>query len=544
VKRNKFYIAFLLYVLGIASCNSNDFEKAYNSINTDEITSYVKIIGGDDFMGRKPFTKGEYTTVAYIASVFEQIGLKPANKGSYFQEVPLVEVSNVADKLMKFSSGKNTLTLNYQSDFVAVSRQLVDSVELTKNQLVFVGYGIVAPEYQWNDYQGVDVKGKTVVVLVNDPGLVGEDKKFFKGKEMTYYGRWTYKYEEAARQGAAAVLLVHNTLGAGYPWSVVVNGAVGSDLYLVPNDKYASRCKVEAWITGEAARKLFQFAQLDTNLIHAAAKPAFKAVEMNCGLDFSLRSTFQYKTSKNVLAYIEGSERPDEVIVYSAHWDHLGIVAPVNGDSIINGAVDNGTSLAWMFSIAKAFMQLDQKPKRSILFFAPTGEETGLIGSSYYVENPCFALDKTVANINNDLMLPYGEMRDVMITGFGQSELDQWLEKAAKKQNRYLMPDPNPHTGMYFRSDHFSFAKAGIPSLFARGNCDHLTKGKAWMQQKELDWLANNYHKTTDQYETWWDLKGVEQDAKLLFEVGYELSNSPVFPQWSKSSEFNKGVRK
>ncbi len=533
----------LMLFLSQCETKQQSIEKALASINTEDLTRHVKILASDEFEGRRPFTKGESKTIKYLEKEFKNIGLEPANNGSYFQKVPLVEVTTTPTTDMIISSGKKELKLKYKSEFVAVSRRLTDKIDVANSELVFAGYGVVAPEYNWNDYKDIDVKGKTVVVLSNDPGLHSNDSSFFKGNIMTYYGRWTYKYEEAARRGATGLIIIHDDLGAGYPWNVVLNGALIPDLYLVPNDKYQSRCKIEAWITQTAAKKLFEFTGLDFNITKTAKTTDFKSVPMNAKLSLSLKSSQKYKETNNVLGYIKGSKRPEEVIVYSGHWDHLGIGQAIDGDSIYNGAVDNGTTLAWMLEIAEAYTKLDKKPERSILFFAPTAEETGLLGSAYYVANPIFAIDKTVANINNDLMLPYGKMKDVMVTGYGQSELEDYLAKAAKKQGRYILPDPNPHTGMFFRSDHFSFVKAGVPSLFARGNCEHFGKGKDWMQEKENEWIKKCYHKPADEYNESWDLTGVADDAKLLFMVGYKLSNEISFPKWKAGSEF-KHLRK
>ncbi len=536
---------FIITSISFINCNQSqtDSQQAEDAIDIQDLTRHVKIFGDDSLQGRRPFSIGEIKTVDYIKGEFMRLGLKPAFKGAYFQEVPMVQVSVVPDDKMIFKLPKGEFALEYKTEFVVASRRLSDKIRIENSELVFVGYGIVAPEYNWNDYKDIDVKGKTVVVLVNDPGLATGDSSLFKGKTMTYYGRWTYKYEEAARQGAEAVILIHETVGAGYPWNVVHNGAMIPNLYLVPKDKYESRCKMEAWITTNAAKKLFKQAGIDYSIINKAVKKDFKAMPLNTTVSVNISSTQEYKTSKNMMAYIEGSKRPDEVIIYSAHWDHLGIGEPVNGDSIYNGAVDNGTSLAWMLEIAEAFTKLKEKPERSVAFFAPTAEESGLIGSAFYVENPAFAINKTVADINNDLMLPYGRMKDVMVTGYGQSYLEDYVAEAAKFQNRYLMPDPNAHTGMYFRADHFSFAKKGIPSLFVRGNCDHVQNGKDWMHQKELDWINNNYHKPADEYREDWDLTGIQEDAKLLFMVGYKLANENSFPDWKEGSEF-KALRK
>ena len=543
--RNIFLLGIATVALFSFQCNSpeKDMDNALNSINAEDLTKHVKILASDEFEGRRPFTNGETKTIEYLKGVFEELGLKPGNNGSYFQEVPLVQVSATPNEKMTLSSGNEGIFLDFKTEFVAGSRRLVDEIKIEKSELIFAGYGIVAPEYNWNDYEGLDLKGKTVVVLANDPGLHSDDSTFFKGKTMTYYGRWTYKYEEAARQGAEGILIIHDDLGAGYPWSVVLNGALVPELYLVPEDKYESRCKMEGWVTQDAARKMFELAGIDFSVNETARNMEFKATPLNMSVSLDFKSKQEYKKTTNVLAYLEGSERPDEVIIYSGHWDHLGIGRVMNGDSIYNGAVDNGTTLAWMIEIAEAFTKLENQPKRSVMFFAPTAEESGLLGSGFYAENPVFELDKTVANINNDLMLPYGRMKDVMVTGVGQSELEEYVAEAAKKQNRYIQPDPNPHTGMFFRSDHFSFAKKGIPSLFVRGNCEHIEKGKEWMAQKEKEWLSNYYHKPTDQYEDDWDLTGVEDDAKLLFMVGYKLANESTFPQWKEGSEF-KHLRK
>lgn len=526
-----------IFLLSACQEPTAQLEKAKQSINEEDITEYVKTIGSDEFMGRRPFTEGEEIAVNYLKKEFEAIGLEPV-KGSYFQEVPMVEVSIKPDEEMRLKTAGEEYRLTNGSEFVAQSRRLQDELVLENSPLVFAGYGIVAPEYDWNDYENIDVKGKTVVVLVNDPGFAAEDSSFFKGRSMTYYGRWTYKYEEAARQGAEGLLIIHQTEPAGYPWNVVENGASVPDLYLVPEDDYQTRCKLEGWLTLDAAKEVFDKAGVDFSVIHEASKPDFEPIDLNTAISLNMKSRQSYKTSKNVMGYIKGSKRPDEVIIYSAHWDHFGIGKKIDGDSIYNGAVDNGTSLAWMLSIAKAFKSLDTPPERSVMFFAPTAEETGLLGSAYYVANPLFEIEKTVANINNDLMLPYGPTKDVMVTGYGQSELDDYVARAAKKQERYLLPDPNAHTGMYFRSDHFSFAKQGVPSLFVRGNCDHAEHGKAWMQEKEKEWLRDYYHKPADEYEDWWDLQGIVNDARLLFEVGYELANEKSFPQWSENSEF------
>ncbi|MFH0999688.1 MAG: M28 family metallopeptidase [Bacteroidota bacterium] len=535
------FLVILSLLSFFSSCNTkqSDLENALSTISTEDLVRQSKTLGSDEFMGRKPCTEGEIITIKYLESEFKRIGLEPAVNGSYFQEVKLMEILNTPDDKLKISGNGKAFDFNLISDFAAFSMRAQEDIVLEKSDLIFAGYGIVAPEYNWNDYEGIDVKGKTVIVLINDPGFETENIDFFKGNSMTYYGRWTYKYEEAARQGADACIIIHDTKPAGYGWGVVSNGNETPRLFLADENNYSDRCAVQGWLSQESSKKLFIEAGLSTAIWDEAKKPGFKAVPLNLSLSLKMKNSWRIDKSQNVLGVLKGSKRPDEVVIFSAHWDHFGVGRKIDGDSIYNGAVDNGTSMAWMLEIAEAFSALKVKPERSVLFFAPTAEESGLLGASHYVQNPVFDLKKTVANINNDMMLPYGRMKDVMITGFGQSELDDYVAEIAKNHDRYIMPDPNPHTGMYFRADHFAFAKAGVPALFARGNCDSREFGIEWAKQKEADWLANNYHKVTDQYEDWWDLSGVADDAKLLFEVGYKLSMEKTFPKWKKDSEFS-----
>lgn len=533
-------IALLSFTFGFFSCS--DYKRAEDTINAEEMTRIVKEFASDQFQGRKPFTAGEEKAVDFLIKEYKRIGLEPANNGSYIQEVPMVEVTDIPDERMKIRLWNASIELKYKDDFVAFSKQLVDEINIRNSSMIFAGYGIVAPEYNWNDYEGINVKDKIVVVLVNDPGFGTDNKDFFKGNEMTYYGRWTYKYEEAARQGAKGVLIIHETEPAGYPWSVVLNGAIQPKLYLQPDDNYLSMCAMEGWLTKNAASELFSLAGFNlTELMKKAKEPGFKAINLRSRLNLNIKTSHKEAISKNVIGILPGSENPDEVIIYSSHWDHLGIGPVVNGDSIYNGAVDNGTTTAWMLEIAEAFANLKKRPARTIMIFSPTAEEQGLLGSKYYAENPLFPLEKTVANINNDLLLPYGPYKDVMVTGYGQSELEDYMEKYAEEYDRYLYPDPNPHTGMYYRADHFSFAQVGVPALFARGNCDSREHGKEWALAKEKDWLHNYYHKQTDEYDqNTWTFEGIVEDARLMFRIGYDLANSDYFPKWKEGSEFKE----
>jgi Zn-dependent M28 family amino/carboxypeptidase len=545
MKTTKLIARTLLTSLALSSfaCQPKlSLEKAEAKMSENQMKEYIQVLASDEFQGRKPFSEGEVKTIDYISNVYYNLGLTPAVENSYLQEVPLVEVSVGVDKPMSFNTNGKEKNIRYKDDFVIFSRRLEDRIEVKNSELIFAGYGIVAPEYGWNDYENLDVKGKTVLVLVNDPGLDSGNDKLFKGNEMTYYGRWSYKYEEAARQGAAALLIIHDTKGAGYPWSVVLNSALVPKLYQQSKNKYADRAAMEGWLTHDIAFQIFEDNKLNLNeAISNAKKKGFKGFTLDTKMSMTIRNSYREDKTNNVIGMIKGSDLSDECIVYSAHWDHLGIGRKMNGDSIYNGAVDNGTSLAWMFEIARAFKAMPT-PRRSIVFLAPSAEESGLNGSAYYVSHPVFPLNKTVANINNDLMLPYGRMKDLMVTGYGQSELDDYAEEAAKEQGRYILPDPNPHTGMYYRADHFSFAKAGVPALFARGNSDHIEKGKDYMFKKEKDWLANNYHKPFDEYQDWWDLSGVKEDAQLMFRIGWKLANEDTFPKWKEGSEF-KAIR-
>jgi Zn-dependent M28 family amino/carboxypeptidase len=545
----KKYSILILKIFSImilaGSCQSpeNDFKEAEKVIDTRNMVKYIEVLASDSFMGRKPLTPGEELTIKYLETVFrDELKLEPGFNGSYFQDVPLMEVTNIPSQLLTIETPGNTISLENPTEFVMFSRRVQPETVIEQAEMIFAGYGIVAPEYGWNDYENLDVKNKIVVVLVNDPGLATQNPELFTGQAMTYYGRWTYKYEEAARQGALGVLIVHDDHGAGYPWSVVVNGASIPKLHLQSKDGYADRCQMEGWITTDAALKLFQAAGHDFSLLkEKAAQSDFVPLVLGATASTAMNSTFSYGVSQNVMGYIPGTDLAHEVIIFSAHWDHFGIGPVINGDSIYRGAVDNGTSLAWMMEIARAFQALEQRPRRSIAFFAPTAEEQGLLGAMHYVNEPAFPLKNTVANINNDLMLPLGRMKDVMITGFGQSELDDWVAEAAFRQDRYVMGDPNPETGMYYRADHFAFAQAGVPALFARGNNDHREMGKEWTSAREKDWLANNYHKPADKYDPeTWNMEGIAEDAKLMFYVAWKLAQGDEFPQWKEGSEFRE----
>ncbi len=507
------------------------------------LAQHIKVLASDAFQGRRPFTAGEEKATAYLAAEFKKLGLQPGANGSYFQAVPLVEIVGTPAPTATVAGNGKTLTLNYRTDYMVRTEREQPSVAVANSPLVFAGHGVVAPEYQWDDYAGLDVKGKTVVVLINDPGNAGTDSTLFKGKAMTYYGRWGYKYDEAARHGAAGILIIHDTKPASYPWTVVQSSNGGAKLQPQLADQGAGKVALEGWLTLDAAKRLFAAAGQSYDEAYAAAnKPGFRPRPMGLTFSTSLRNKITRKTSKNVVAVLPGTTRPQEYIIYSAHWDHLGIGPAIAGDSIYNGALDNASGCAGLLAIANGFAQASEKPARSIVFLAVTGEEQGLLGSAYYAAHPLFAPARTVANINMDGLLGFGPMRDLTITGYGQSELDDYARAAAQEQNRYVLPDQHPETGSFYRSDHFNFAKIGIPALYAKGEFDSRLRGKDFAEAQRKEFEAKRYHQPADEYDPKWDLRGAAQDARLLFRVGQKLAAETTFPQWKAGSEF-KAIR-
>ncbi|GAB5553072.1 MAG: M28 family metallopeptidase [Saprospiraceae bacterium] len=513
-------------------------------IDSTDVDYYLSNLASDDFLGRKPFTEGETKTVDFLVSEFEKMGLAPGNGDSYIQEVPLVEITGQPALSMTLKGPGGNADLEIGKDYVFHTQREQAEINLNDAELVFCGYGVVAPEYNWNDYAGIDMEGKIAVVMVNDPGFASEDSTFFKGKTMTYYGRWTYKYEEAARQGAAGILIIHETNAAGYPWFVVSSSWADGKLGLQSPNGNMDRAAIEGWVSLGTASKIFKASGMTQGrFFEKAQTPGFEPIPLGVTVSTSLTNTYKKDASQNVVAMIEGSEYPEEYIIYTAHWDHLGVGEVVNGDSIYNGAIDNGSGTAAVLSIAKAFAKMPEAPKRSIVFLMVTAEEQGLLGSAYYAQNPIFPVNQTVANLNIDAMASYGATKDLVIVGYGQSELEDYASDFAEKQDRYVVPDLEPGKGYFFRSDHFSFAKVGIPALYAAGGTDHITKGKEYGEQKNQEYTANNYHRPGDQYNPEeWDLGGIVQDAQLYFEIGKKLGNENTFPKWKEGSEF-KAIR-
>ncbi|MFY0598816.1 MAG: M28 family peptidase [Cyclobacteriaceae bacterium] len=515
------------------------------SIDTLVIAKHIEVLASDDFQGRKPFTDGEVKTLEYLKSEFEKYGLSAGNGDSFFQEVPLVELNATPSSEMVISGKGKEFRLQLGTDFVAFSERVEEQSSIDASEIVFAGYGIVAPEYGWNDYEGLDVKGKTVIVLVNDPGFGSGDSTFFKGETMTYYGRWTYKYEEAARQGAAGVFVVHQTAPAGYPWGVVQNGWSGAALFLDQTGD-THKPSIQGWITRDAAIEIFKNSDVDMkNFVEKSRTKGFKPVTLGLAASVSVMQKIKKDVSQNVIAKIEGTEKPDEVIIYTAHWDHLGIGPAIDGDSIYNGAHDNASGVASILTIAEAMMKEEVKPKRTIVFLVVTAEEQGLLGSKFYAENPIYPTAKSVANINMDGMYYMGLMKDLTIIGYGQSELDEWAEEIAKKQGRYVLADPDPGKGYFFRSDHFQFAKVGIPASYSYGSYEAVKGGVEYAKSVRAAYNEVAYHMPADEFklsETDWKMAGMQQDVELFYELGWKLSNSSDWPKWKEGSEF-KAIR-
>lgn len=536
----------LLYavpVVLLASCSQNgssiDREDGLAAFSADSMREHVSVLASDAFMGRKPFTEGETKTIAYLQQQFAAAGLEPGNGNSYLQEVPMVNIKTEAAPAMQVTSAKGSFSLKAFDDYVIWTDKTTPEVSLNNDELVFAGYGVVAPEYNWNDYEGLDVKGKVVMVMVNDPGW-NTDSTLFKGKNMTYYGRWTYKFEEAARQGAKGCLIIHNTAAASYAFAVPQNNFNASRLQLDQRGKEVAKCDVVGWIPEPVAKKLLTSAGLDTNLLVKANERGAKPVSLNMKLSTSIKVQATYNKSYNVIGKITGTKHPDEVIVYTSHWDHLGIGKPdEKGDSIYNGAYDNASGTAGLIELARAFKSMKTKPERTIVILSVTSEEQGLQGSAYYAQNPVYPAAKTLANINIDELNRFGKTKDIVVVGQGQSELEDLLKEEAEKMGRYISYESHPEAGHYYRSDHFNFAKAGIPALYINNGIDVVGKGKEYGQKIDDEYNEKNYHRPSDQYDAaTWTFEGGIDDLKLLFQVGKRLAFAAKMPEWKNGSEF------
>lgn len=526
-----------------ASATSPHAGHAFKSeIDADDFRVMVEALASDDFEGRAPGSPGGEKTVEYIKAQFERIGLEPGGEnGTFFQTVPMVETTADESTVLKLDSNGNARDLQFGTDMVIGTRTGKPEINVADSELVFVGYGVDAPEQGWNDYAGIDVTGKTVVMFVNDPGFHAKDESLFEGNRMTYYGRWTYKFEEAARKGAAAALIIHDTEGASYGWDVVKNSWSGAQFDLRTEDDPEPRLPAQGWITGDVARQLFADSGHDLDAMYAAANQrGFKAVPLKAKVSFDLKSTVSESSSRNVVGYLRGSERPDETVIYMGHWDHLGKHEghdPANGvDALYNGAVDNATGIAGIIEIAEKFAA-GPRPARSVVFLAVTLEESGLLGSKYYVAQPSFPLDKTVGVINLDAMSVGGRSRDIVVNGLGSSELEDLLKTHADAQQRVLVEEGNPAGGFYFRSDHFNFAKAGVPALYAKGGSDLLEGGTEAGKVANEDY-ARRYHQPSDEIHDGWRWDGIIEDLQAVYNVGNDLATGDGWPNWYEGNPF------
>jgi Zn-dependent M28 family amino/carboxypeptidase len=549
-----FTLALLVSIALFTACGRSpapaaEAPAAFPSIDGNRVLEHTKTLASDEFEGRKPGSRGEDLTVAYVIDQFKKAGLEPGNPdGTFVQKVPMVGIVTDQKAVLSFRRGGQAQTLAWRDDFVAWTKRVVDTVSVEKSDVVFVGYGVQAPEFGWDDYKGIDVKGKTMVVLVGDPPVPDPgdatklDDRVFGGRAMTYYGRWTYKYEMGQKLGAAAVLIVHEPGPAGYPFAVV-QGKTAEQFGLVAPDGNMSRAAVEGWITLDQATKLFASAGKDFEKAKAAAVTrAFKPMPLGATASVTLRNTIRTVDSQNVVGRIEGSDPvvKNEYVIYTSHWDHFGVGVPVNGDAVYHGAVDNATGIGGMIELGRTFAAMKVAPKRSILMLAVTAEEQGLLGSGYYAANPLYPLAKTIGVVNMDGLNVLGKTNDVTITGLGNSDLDDLAKQVASEQGRVIRPDPDPEKGGFYRSDHFPFAQQGVPALASGGGIDYVGRPAGWGKARSDEYTANDYHKPSDKVKPDWNLSGAVQDLQYYWMVGYRLAQSDTFPQWKAGSAFHR----
>ncbi len=531
---------------GRATLDEATLAPALAGIAADDLLRHTAALADDAFEGRAPGTPGEDRTVDYLTTEFQRMGLQPGNPdGTWVQDVPLVGFT--ARVTPRLTSAGQPFPVTGGVDFVADTRRVTPLVEVEDSEIVFVGYGVVAPEYGWDDYKDVDVTGKTILMLVNDPAIPDPadpsrlDPNMFRGHAMTYYGRWSYKYEIATEKGAAAALVIHETGPAGYPFGVVGSGWGREAFDIASSDGNMSSVAVRGWITDEAVARLLAGSNLDfTQLKQAALSKDFRPVTLDARAGFRIENTLREVRSRNVVAKVEGSDPVlrDEYIVYTAHWDHLGRDASLQGDQIFNGALDNASGTAALLELAEATAMLDPAPPRSTLFLAVTAEERGLLGAKYYAHNPLYPLEKTLANINMDGVNQWGRTSDIVVIGLGNSTLDDLLAQVASAEGRTLEPDPEAEKGFFYRSDHFEFAKQGVPALYTGAGTRFLDKPEGWAQQKRDEYTANDYHQVSDEIKPDWDLTGAVDDLRLLFRVGLLVATGDTWPAWKPGTEF------
>jgi Zn-dependent M28 family amino/carboxypeptidase len=520
----------------------NDPEQAGAKINDPELRAHIRYLADDLLEGRGPGARGGMLAAKYIAAKFESLGLEPAaTDRTFFQQAPMVGTRADAVNKLTIKSGGKSEEFRFGDDFVGTTE--LEQSEIPVNaELVFVGYGIQAPENNWDDYKGLDVRGKVLVMMVNDPPATAAEPNLFGGKALTYYGRWTYKYEEAARRGAAGVILIHTTESAGYGWNVVKSSWSGERFGLMP-DGSVNALPLKSWMTEEAARRLMQLAgQNPDSLRQTAQTREFKPVALNARVDSTLKVVTRRLTSPNVVGILRGDDDKlkNEYIVYSAHWDHFGMRADQSGDNIYNGAVDNATGVAGILAIAKAFASLEEKPKRSILFIATTAEEQGLLGAEYYARHPLVPLARTIANINLDSLNIYGLTSDITPLGAERSTLGKFIEEVAKENQVTISPDAHPEQGLFYRSDHFPFAKAGVPAVNFEPGSSFVGHSADWGKKQFEDYNANRYHQPSDEYSPNWDFSGMVQQTRLAFWVGLKVANADDTPKWNPGDEFER----
>jgi Zn-dependent M28 family amino/carboxypeptidase len=543
----KTVLAFLLVICSCSQNQQSSLQPALDTISAGSLLGEIKTLSSDDFEGRKPGSAGEQKTIAYMQQQFQQMGLKPGNPdGTYLQNVPLAGITSKsrADIAVK---GRN-LSLVEKKDYIALSSRYIPKVDVKGSGVVFVGYGVVAPEYGWDDYKDVDVKGKTILMLINDPAIPDPsdpsklDDKMFKGRAMTYYGRWTYKYEIASQKGAAAAIIIHETGPAGYPFEVVSGSWGGENFGIQRPDNNMSRVPVEGWITYDKAKELCRMSGLDlAELKKAAIQKDFKPIVLpGASASFEIENTLRKIDSHNVVAKLEGSDPAlkDQYVIYTAHWDHLGRDPDLKGDQIYNGAADNASGSAGLLEIARAYTKLSPAPKRSILFLSVTAEEQGLLGTEYYAENPLYPLKNTLADINMDGLNTWGKTKDITVIGLGNSTLDDTTTEVLKAHDRTITPDPEPEKGLFYRSDHFEFAKQGVPALDPDSGVEYIGKPADYGKQKRDYYTEHDYHKPSDEVKPDWDLSGAVDDLRVFFEVGDKVAQDPKFPEWKPGTEF------
>jgi len=514
------------------------------AMTADGLMSHIRVLASDAYEGRAPGTRGEDSTVAYLESQFRGLGLLAGNPdGTYIQNVGLIGFTSTPTATLAVAG--RTIPLRSPDDFVAVSRHDKPRIDVRNSDIVFVGYGVVAPEYGWDDYKDVDVRGKTIVMLINDPAIPSAsdttrlDETMFKGRAMTYYGRWTYKYEIASEKGAAAAIIVHETGPAGYPYEVVKGSWGFENMDVDPANP--SRVPVEAWMHLDKVRELFAASGQDFDALkQQALRRDFRPVPLGATATISVQNQVRRIQSRNVVARIQGSDSAlaNEVVVYTSHWDHLGRDTTAAGDQIFNGALDNASGTAALIELARAFKALPTPTKRSIVFLAVTAEEKNLLGAKYYAEHPLYPLDRTVANINMDGVNQWGRTRDIVIVGSGNSTMDDLLVAAATTQGRTVVPDPEPEKGFFYRSDQFELAKQGVPVLYTDSGIDYIGKDSTFGVRKREEYTANDYHKPTDEIKPDWDLSGAVEDLQLLFRVGYDVASTATWPAWKEGAEF------